>query len=106
LARRFLRATAGKQLRPDDHAAGRVIVSELVANAVRHTEDNGSPIEVEIGLRGEQLRGSVRDQGPGFDPDDLPPSEYGGMGLGLVSQLSSAWGVRPTRPGAEVWFQL
>jgi anti-sigma regulatory factor (Ser/Thr protein kinase) len=86
----------------------RLLVSELVTNCVLH---GGAGEEAEITvrsrLRDDALHTEVCHDGPGFevpaeDPDLGTP---GGLGLFLVEQMASAWGI-----GEEcetcVWFEL
>ena len=106
-ARRFVRDTAAA-------AASRqvldamLLTSELVTNAVRHaghsTEDL---IEVTVSVDERGLRVTVRDRGPGFDPEELDArSGEGGWGLDLVRKLSSRWGVDRGDLGNDVWFEI
>jgi anti-sigma regulatory factor (Ser/Thr protein kinase) len=106
-ARRFVRetaATAPRQVLDD----AMLLTSELVTNAVRHggpsSEDT---VELTVSIDARELRVSVRDRGPGFDPDRLPePTDNGGWGLDLVRSLSSRWGVDPSDDGTDVWFAI
>lgn len=107
-ARRFVRdaaATSASRQVLDD---AMLLTSELVTNAARHaghaTED---PIEVTVSVDERSLRVTVRDRGPGFDPDDLDArSGDGGWGLDLVRRLSSRWGVDRDEIGNDVWFEI
>jgi serine/threonine-protein kinase RsbW len=86
----------------------RLLVTELVTNAVRHARlAPGGGIELVLEQEGERIRGWVKDGGAGFD-DYLPiPSgdAVAGRGLYVVHQVASAWGVDPGPPFA-VWFEL
>lgn len=81
-----------------------LLVSELVANSVRHGAGDRVRVHLDPAPDGA-LRCEVVDAGPGFDPDDRPrrPGVAGGYGLLLVEKLSSAWGVEDH---AHVWFEL
>src|SRR6478736_6228780 len=83
----------------------RLLVSEVVTNAVRHG-DSSRPLEVHASW-GSEVRVEVSDQGKGFTP--APRSggadEPGGFGLFLVGQLAERWGVESDR-GTTVWFVL
>ena len=62
-----------------------------------------------INTRDRLKRVSVTDPGADTVPQvqDLDPTVPGGMGLFLVEQISSDWGVERTRAGENrVWFQL
>ena len=52
----------------------RVAVSEAVTNAVESHKAAGtdSHVEVRCFTHGHQVEVTVRDRGPGFDPDDVP----------------------------------
>jgi anti-sigma regulatory factor (Ser/Thr protein kinase) len=83
----------------------RLLISEVVANAVKHGD---GPI-VRVLIDGEQdgeLRCEVTDEGHGFVPKarDQPSTVEGGWGLHLVETLSRRWGVR--EGSTHVWFEL
>jgi serine/threonine-protein kinase RsbW len=87
----------------------RLLTSEIVTNAVRHAglaqEDT---IGVAVDVSERRVRVEVVDDGPGFDPSDLPepsPERVGGWGLRLVKQLSDRWGVIRNEPNL-VWFEV
>ena len=82
----------------------RLLVSELVTNAVRHGDGNG-PVEVHAHWNSE-VRVEVCDRGDGFAPHRLAPREDpGGFGLYLVGCLADRWGVE-IEDGTTVWFVL
>jgi anti-sigma regulatory factor (Ser/Thr protein kinase) len=89
----------------------RLLVSELVTNCVKHAavgpEDS---IMLNVDIRERDVRVSVSDEGPGFEPPETPLSEQAaeagsGWGLFLVDQLADQWGVE-RHSGAIVWFEL
>jgi anti-sigma regulatory factor (Ser/Thr protein kinase) len=87
----------------------RLLVSEVVTNALRHAglDDSGS-IALAVDVSHDRVRVEVADRGPGFDPGALrEPSvdQVGGWGLVLVEQLSDRWGVERNDPNL-VWFEL
>jgi anti-sigma regulatory factor (Ser/Thr protein kinase) len=85
----------------------KLLVSELVTNAVRHPDQEG-PIELELSVAGEGIRIAVSDPGEGFTKPTVgppPPDALGGRGLLIVDRLASRWGVDPGRP-TRVWFEL
>jgi anti-sigma regulatory factor (Ser/Thr protein kinase) len=93
------------QLEPKAFEDARLLVSELVANSVRHGE--GDTVRVIVDVRDERrVRCEVVDQGSGFLPLARPvgSQEDGGWGLYLVESLSESWGVR--EGSTHVWFEL
>jgi anti-sigma regulatory factor (Ser/Thr protein kinase) len=86
----------------------RLLLSELVTNAVRHAgSPHGARIGLAVSIAGEAVRAEVSDAGRGFEPSprDLPRMEAGGWGLHLVDRLATRWGVERT-PSVRVWFEL
>jgi PAS domain S-box-containing protein len=92
-------------------ADARLLVSELVTNAVRHADlPEDATIEVRVIAEPQRLiRVEVHDDGAGFDPSDLPldadDARESGWGLILVDRLSSRWGVE-RGAGFTVWFEV
>jgi anti-sigma regulatory factor (Ser/Thr protein kinase) len=86
----------------------RLLVSELVTNAVRHANlDSGDAIELVIELADMTLRVEVRDPGGGFVPSapSPDPARPSGWGLYLVAELADRWGV-DSDDETLVWFEL
>ena len=87
----------------------RLLVSELVTNAVRHAGlREGDHIHLLARLRNGVLRVEVHDPGSGFElrepaPD---PARASGWGLYLVDELSDRWGMEGAQPGTRIWFEL
>jgi anti-sigma regulatory factor (Ser/Thr protein kinase) len=85
--------------------AVRLLVSELVTNAVQHGGPGGS-VQVRLEALCDRVRVEVRDQGPGFRPrTGGAPDPLRGFGLRLVDELTDRWGVEPD-DGALVWFEI
>jgi anti-sigma regulatory factor (Ser/Thr protein kinase) len=107
-ARRFVRDTAATSASRQVLDDAMLLTSELVTNAVRHAGHAAEdPIEVTVSVDERSLRVTVRDRGPGFDPDELDArSGEGGWGLDLVRRLSSRWGVDSGDHGNDVWFAI
>jgi serine/threonine-protein kinase RsbW len=60
-------------LDPEEAAFVGVALREAVVNAFRHgRSDEGSPARIGLHLTTDSLVITVRDRGPGFDPDRLP----------------------------------
>ena len=68
----------------------RLLISELVANAVEHVREEGD-IEVRVALADGALRVEVLDPGPGSCPPRAPPSSERGWGLLFTDRLASRW---------------
>lgn len=87
-------------------ADARLLVSELISNAVEHVDEAGE-IELRIDVDAERLRVEVLDPGPGFTPvprqkDD--PRDHG-WGLHFLAQLADRWAADSEGRG-RVWFEL
>jgi anti-sigma regulatory factor (Ser/Thr protein kinase) len=95
---------AGK-LSADALSTARLLVSELVTNAVLHEQGK---ITFRALLDEDRLRMEVIDEGPGPETTvrarDFEDPRGGGRGLLLVDAESSRWGVH-TATG-HVWFEL
>jgi anti-sigma regulatory factor (Ser/Thr protein kinase) len=105
MARRALDRLAGEV---DDQRLedARLLVSELIANAVEHVEEQGI-IELRVDNDEERLRVEVLDPGEGFTADGhRPPDEAeSGWGLHFVSLLADRWAAEGGGRG-RVWFEL
>jgi anti-sigma regulatory factor (Ser/Thr protein kinase) len=109
LAIRGARALVGEMLTregwaPLDVERARLVVSELVANAVVHAR---SPFTLSYSYDGV-LRVGVTDDDPHSDPrpKDAEPGRIGGMGLRLVAEIGRDWGIDRTATGKTVWCVL
>ncbi|WP_280330784.1 ATP-binding protein [Nocardia wallacei] len=79
------------------------ITDELASNALRHA---AAPRTCTIILSdGPRLRIEVADASP-IDPRFRSPDATGGLGLVLVAQMSSAWGVIHHGDRKIVWAEL
>jgi anti-sigma regulatory factor (Ser/Thr protein kinase) len=86
----------------------RLLATELVANAVRHTGIADGSVEVQLRLTDDRVHLSVLDDGPGFDAPERPvaaPEGPGGWGLYLVDRCAVRWG---SERGERhlVWLEL
>lgn len=93
---------------PDLAHRGRLVVSELVANAVEHA---GTPITLLVSRRAGGLHLIVGDGDPRL-PELLPPwpapgsrpaPSGRGYGLRMVDAAATVWGAMPAGDGKMVW---
>ena len=85
----------------------RLLVSELVTNAIRHgPKGDDAMVDVSARLVDDTLRVEVADGGRGFRvPDRRPEDDVGGWGLVLVDRVASRWGIVDRAP-TRVWFEI
>ena len=87
----------------------RLLTSEIVTNVVQHASlESGDSIALGVEVYEDRVRVNVTDDGPGFDPSDVPepsPERARGWGLHLLRQLSDDWGVIRNTPNL-VWFEV
>jgi anti-sigma regulatory factor (Ser/Thr protein kinase) len=103
-ARRFVESVlirAGAAALAD---TAKLVVSELVANAILHT---ATPVDVVVKVDGDRARIEVHDGSPQL-PVRKNYSNMSGTGRGLmmVERMSRAWGAEPTSTGKVVWCEL
>jgi anti-sigma regulatory factor (Ser/Thr protein kinase) len=93
-----------RDLHPETMAKLRLLVTELVANSVRHAR--GTPIDVTVTLEPDMVHASVSDGCEGFDPPqpDPNPLKTTGWGLFLVRRIAERWGADAAT--GTVWFEL
>jgi two-component sensor histidine kinase len=106
-ARRWSASVTRGLLDPDQAHSLRLIVSELVTNALRHGDD-GKRIDLAVTPKPEFLCVQVTDDGPGLAPRPraLETEDNGGFGLFFVEQLARRWGVTRENRRTRVWFEL
>lgn len=104
-ARRFAERTmTGWSVDGERFETARLLVSELVANAVTHAETD---VRLYLDLTPDRLRVEVRDGAEGQPRARHPRhDDPTGRGLMIVEALADRWGVEPTPPGKTVWFEL
>ena len=82
--------------------ATRLLVSELVTNAVKYGGDG--PVRLEVAANPDRLRAEVIDSGSGFEATERAAGQVGGWGLPLVEHLADRWGT--FKGSTHVWFEL
>ena len=86
----------------------RLLVSELVTNAIRHSDaPTGGEVDLDVTIEQQRVRVEVADPGAGFEPEprDDEMSRPGGWGLYLVDRIADRWGVARNRKN-RVWFEI
>ncbi|MFJ5549509.1 ATP-binding protein [Streptomyces sp. NPDC093225] len=103
--RRALRELLREWGRPEAADVAELLTTELVTNALVHT-DQGA--EVTARLAGSRLRVEVLDHTAKRPEPLVPTADDGthGRGLLLVQALADAWGVTARGTGKVVWFEL
>ena len=105
LARELFDLSACATHNPHTLDAARLLVSEVVTNAVRY---GAPPIHIEIRcIEHIGLRVAVSDANP-IPPTPLvtDPHDESGRGMALVELFSDEWGVVATHGGKQVWFRF
>ncbi|MEI5097872.1 ATP-binding protein [Streptomyces sp. PmtG] len=105
-ARQALRDLLRHWGRPGAADVAELLTSELVTNALVHT-DHDAILTATVGPR--RLRVEVRDfvgRRPRMRGEAAPGDATHGRGLVLVQSLADAWGVRAHGVGKAVWFEL
>ncbi|WP_181806509.1 ATP-binding SpoIIE family protein phosphatase, partial [Streptomyces shenzhenensis] len=105
-ARRFSRRVLRSWGVIDDAMdAALLVVSELVTNALIHTD---GPVRLDLTLVEHRLRIAVADASPRspVKPTSIGWEATGGRGILLVEAVSAAWGTVPASGGKQVWADL
>src|SRR5919199_4764710 len=84
----------------------RLVISEVITNAVRHGGDGD--MVVAVTPKDEYLCVQVTDTGDGFAPRPraFEPDDDGGFGLFLVERLTRRWGLTRENHNTRVWFEF
>jgi anti-sigma regulatory factor (Ser/Thr protein kinase) len=86
----------------------RLLVSELVTNAVRHADARSAgEVGLDVTIDRGRVRVEVADPGAGFEPQprDDEMNRPGGWGLYLVDRIADRWGVVRNHLN-RVWFEI
>ncbi|MGH8891578.1 MAG: ATP-binding protein [Acidothermaceae bacterium] len=103
-ARRLVRSQLANLADPDVVADASLLVSELVTNAIIHGRTG---VKLHAGVRRGVFRAEISDGNPAL-PAPRRPSQLAttGRGLLLIDEISSRWGVKNTRSGKTIWFEI
>ncbi|MFF4487864.1 SpoIIE family protein phosphatase [Streptomyces sp. NPDC001544] len=104
-ARRFTARTLRRWEVGEIADAVLLVVSELVTNALVHTQ---GPVHVDLMLRGDRVRVCVSDSSPRAPakPVIVDWESTGGRGLMLVEAMSDSFGSMPVASGKQVWSEI
>ena len=104
-ARRFTRRTLRAWDVTPRTDAVLLVVSELVTNALVHTDGQ---VRLDLSLVGHRLRIAVADSSPRtpVKPTGVGWEATGGRGILLVEAMAAAWGTVPVSGGKQVWADL
>ncbi|WP_232789714.1 SpoIIE family protein phosphatase [Streptomyces jeddahensis] len=104
-ARRFTRRTLRKWAVTRETDTVLLVVSELVTNALVHTD---GPVRLDLTRIEDRLRVAVADASPRtpVKPANVGWEATGGRGVLLVEALSAAWGTVPAGGGKQVWCEI
>ncbi|MFE9642949.1 SpoIIE family protein phosphatase [Streptomyces sp. NPDC006365] len=104
-ARRFTARTLRRWKVQEVADAVLLVVSELVTNALVHTQGE---VRVDLMLRGDRVRVSVNDASPRAPakPVIVDWEATGGRGLVLVEAVSESFGTVPVAGGKQVWSEI
>jgi len=106
-ARRAVEQCIGPDAPPRFLQDAMLLTSELVTNAVTHTEGT-SELHASYDPVGGRLRVDVADESPTVPTirDVGPSTRVGGHGLQIVDTVASRWGTTLLPSGKSVWFEL
>src|SRR5690606_27958196 len=104
-ARRFTRRTVRSWGVTAALDAVLLAVSELVTNALVHTEGQ---VRLDLTLVHNRLRLAVADSSPRspVKPTSIGWEATGGRGILLVEAVSDSWGTLPVSGGKQVWAEF
>ncbi|MEY9490582.1 PAS domain-containing protein/anti-sigma regulatory factor (Ser/Thr protein kinase) [Streptomyces calvus] len=104
-ARRFTRRTLRSWGVSENVDAALLVVSELVTNALVHTDGQ---VRLDLTLVNGRLRLAVADASPRtpVKPTSIGWEATGGRGILLVEAVSAAWGTLPVSGGKQVWAEF
>ncbi|MCX4524170.1 MULTISPECIES: SpoIIE family protein phosphatase [unclassified Streptomyces] len=104
-ARRFTARTLRSWGVEEELDAALLVVSELVTNAIAHTQGE---VGMDLTLSADRLRIAVNDASPRspVKPVWVSWESTGGRGLLIVDATTTAWGSVPLSGGKQVWAEI
>ncbi|WP_373295978.1 SpoIIE family protein phosphatase [Streptomyces roseolilacinus] len=104
-ARRFTARTLRGWGVAEEADAALLVVSELVTNALVHTQ---GAVRLDLTLAGDRMRIAVTDASPRAPAKPVMADweSTGGRGLFLVEAMSASWGSVPVSGGKQVWSEF
>ncbi|WP_308120065.1 SpoIIE family protein phosphatase [Streptomyces bambusae] len=104
-ARRFAARTLRSWGVDEELDAALLVVSELVTNAIAHTQGE---VGMDLTLSADRLRIAVNDASPRspVKPVSVSWESTGGRGLLIVQATTMAWGSVPLSGGKQVWAEI
>ncbi|MEU2184146.1 SpoIIE family protein phosphatase [Streptomyces thermolilacinus] len=104
-ARRFTARTLRAWGVAEEADAALLVVSELVTNALVHTQ---GAVRLDLTLAGDRMRIAVTDTSPRAPAKPVMADweSTGGRGLFLVEAMSASWGSVPVSGGKQVWSEF
>nr|WP_258054581.1 SpoIIE family protein phosphatase [Streptomyces sp. Ru71] len=104
-ARRFTARTLRSWGVSEEADVVQLVVSELVTNAVVHTQGD---LRLDLTRIGDRIRVAVTDSLPRapVKPRIVDWESTGGRGIMLVEAMSAAWGSVPVGGGKQVWSEI
>jgi anti-sigma regulatory factor (Ser/Thr protein kinase) len=106
-ARGWIDGVAAGLVGDDRRGDLRLVMTEVVTNAVRHGAEGGT-LRIAATPKPDFLCVQVTDDGPGLvpRPGAMASDENGGFGLFIVEQLTRRWGVTRENRHTRVWFEF
>ena len=106
-ARGWIDSVAAGLVADDRRGDLRLVMTEVVTNAVRHGAQGGT-LRIAATPKPEFLCVQVTDDGAGLvpRPGAMASDDNGGFGLFIVEQLTRRWGVTRENRHTRVWFEF
>ena len=106
-ARAWLASVADGLVDPELMPDLRLVMTEVVTNAIRHGAAGGT-LRLAATPKSGYLCVQVTDEGSGLAPRPgaMASDEHGGFGLFLVERLTRRWGITREDKHTRVWFEF